>query len=58
MPEEQRVFPDERSRTHQDVIEKLGVDICFGGIGINGHVAFNEASDEMTRMSFSTTPVW
>ena len=23
------------------------MDICFGGIGINGHVAFNEASDEL-----------
>ena len=31
------------------MIKKLGgVDICFGGIGINGHVAFNEASDTMT----------
>lgn len=50
MPEEQRVFPDPKDPGHiQDVIEKLGgVDICFGGIGINGHVAFNEASDEMT----------
>jgi len=32
-------------------IEKLineigGVDICFGGVGINGHVAFNEPVDE------------
>jgi glucosamine-6-phosphate deaminase len=34
-------------------IEKLineigGVDICFGGVGINGHIAFNEAMDEKT----------
>lgn len=54
MPEEQRVFPDPKDPGHiQDVIEKLGgVDICFGGIGINGHMAFNEASDEMTPDEF------
>ena len=33
-------------------VNNLGVDICFGGIGINGHVAFNEASDEMTPDEF------
>lgn len=34
--------PDELSK----VIEGLGgVDICFGGIGINGHIAFNEPMD-------------
>lgn len=54
MPEEQRIFPDPKNLTHiQDMIEKLGgVDICFGGIGINGHVAFNEASDTMTPDEF------
>ena len=24
------------------ISELKGVDICFGGIGINGHIAFNE----------------
>ncbi len=54
MPEEQRIFPDPKNLTNiQDMIEKLGgVDICFGGIGINGHVAFNEASDTMTPDEF------
>lgn len=54
MPEEQRIFPDPKNLTHiQETIEKLGgVDICFGGIGINGHVAFNEASDTMTPDEF------
>lgn len=49
MPEEQRVFPDPNKLDYiPKLIEKLGgVDICFGGIGINGHVAFNEASDEL-----------
>ena len=54
MPEEQRIFPDPKNLTHiKDMIKKLGgVDICFGGIGINGHVAFNEASDTMTPDEF------
>lgn len=54
MPEEQRIFPDPNNTTHiQEVIEKLGgVDICFGGIGINGHVAFNEAQDDLTGEEF------
>jgi len=41
---ENRVFPDPRA---PEAIGKLidargGVDVCFGGIGINGHMAFNE----------------
>lgn len=44
MPKEQRIFPDPDDLEHIDkVIEKHGkVDCCFGGIGITGHVAFNE----------------
>lgn len=43
-PEANRVFPDPNNC---DAIGKLieergGVDACFGGIGINGHMAFNE----------------
>lgn len=54
MPEEQRVFPDpDRVEYIPQLIEKLGgVDICFGGIGINGHVAFNEADATMTNGEF------
>lgn len=54
MPEEQRVFPDPNNLTYiPELIEKLGgVDICFGGIGINGHVAFNEASDTLSPEEF------
>lgn len=41
---ENRVFPDPRTpETVGRVIAKRGgVDACFGGIGINGHIAFNE----------------
>lgn len=54
MPPQQRVFPDPQDLEHiQKLIKELGgVDICFGGIGINGHVAFNEAQDELTPEEF------
>lgn len=54
MPESQRVFPDPENITYiPELIERLGgVDICFGGIGINGHVAFNEACDELSPEEF------
>ncbi len=54
MPEEQRVFPDPNNPSYvPELIEKLGgVDIAFGGIGINGHVAFNEADGSLTNEAF------
>lgn len=54
MPEEQRVFPDPENTAYiPQLIEELGgVDICFGGIGINGHVAFNEADPSLTPEEF------
>ena len=54
MPEDQRVFPDPETLDYiPNLIEKLGgVDICFGGIGINGHVAFNEADPSMSPEEF------
>lgn len=55
MPEDQRIFPDPKDPDHiRRVIEQLGgVDIAFGGIGINGHLAFNEAQDELTAEEFA-----
>jgi|ERR1041385_1516318 glucosamine-6-phosphate deaminase len=43
-PPGQQVFPDPRSLSS---VPKLigargGVDVCFAGVGINGHLAFNE----------------
>lgn len=54
MPEQQRVFPNPENLTQiPELIETMGgVDICFGGIGINGHVAFNEASEELSPEAF------
>ena len=47
MPESQRHFPVPGKETEYDKkIEELGgVDLCLGGLGINGHVAFNEAAE-------------
>lgn len=55
MPPEQRVFPDPADPGRVDrLIEELGgVDIAFGGIGINGHLAFNEAREDMTAREFA-----
>lgn len=41
---ENRVFPNPRDpeAISQLIARRGGVDACFGGIGINGHVAFNE----------------
>ncbi|MCQ2453456.1 MAG: glucosamine-6-phosphate isomerase [Clostridia bacterium] len=58
MPPEQRIFPDPKDPGRiARVIEQLGgVDIAFGGIGINGHLAFNEAQDELTPEQFAALP--
>ncbi len=58
---ENRVFPDP---SNLPAIQKLidrrgGVDACFGGIGFNGHIAFNEPpepGEEMGDSSFAALP--
>ena len=48
MPESQRLFPTVGREAEFDaLIEELGgVDLCLGGLGINGHIAFNEPPEE------------
>ena len=48
MPESQRHFPEPGKEAEYDkMIEDLGgIDLCMGGLGINGHVAFNEAAED------------
>lgn len=43
-PPEHRIFPDPRdcSAVQRLIDARGGVDVTFGGIGINGHIAFNE----------------
>jgi glucosamine-6-phosphate deaminase len=60
-PLEHRVFPDPaRPGAIQKLIDSRGgVDACFGGIGINGHIAFNEppeAGKEMSLEKFAALP--
>ena len=58
MPEEQRIFPDPADPEKSDrLLEELGgADICFGGIGITGHLAFNEPLPGMKPEEFAGLP--
>lgn len=61
MPKEQRLFPCVgKEKEYDSLIESLGgVDLCVGGLGINGHIAFNEAAEEndpITAEQFSNLP--
>jgi glucosamine-6-phosphate deaminase len=52
-PSENRIFPDP---ANPKAIAKLitsrgGVDACFGGIGINGHLGFNEPPEPGVEIS-------
>ncbi len=56
-----RVFPDPArcGQLEQTIAERGGVDACFGGIGINGHMAFNEPpepGEEVTVEQFADRP--
>lgn len=52
-PLEHRIFPDPvQPEAIQKLIEQRGgVDACFGGIGINGHIAFNEPPEPGQKIS-------
>lgn len=54
VPEEQRIFPDPNNtqRIPELITQLGGVDAVFGGIGINGHLAFNEANPELSIDEF------
>lgn len=67
MPESQRHFPCPGQEAAFDrLIRELGgVDMCFGGLGINGHVAFNEppeadapmGADEFAALGTRVLPI-
>lgn len=48
VPEENRFFPEpgNEGRVQEKIRELGGVDLCQGGFGINGHIAFNEPPEE------------
>ena len=53
MPREQRLFPAVgKEAEYDEMIAALGgVDLCLGGLGINGHLAFNEPPEPGCEMS-------
>ena len=53
MPENQRLFPEPGKEADYDaLLESLGgADVCYGGVGINGHIAFNEAAEPSDAIS-------
>ena len=55
VPENQRIFPDPKDPGRlTKLLDSLGgADLCVGGIGINGHLAFNEPKKEMSTAEFS-----
>jgi len=53
VPEDRRIFPEpgDEERIEQ-IIRKAGkLDLCWGGVGINGHIAFNEPPEPGVVMS-------
>ena len=58
MPESQRHFPEVgKEKEFDDMLEALGgADLCLGGLGINGHVAFNEPEDTLSPDDFAELP--
>lgn len=54
LKEEQVYFPDESNLDRlEELTDDIGpLDACFGGIGIHGHVAFNEPEDGVSRMGY------
>jgi len=52
-PPENCVFPDPQDpdAVGRTIAARGGVDVCFGGIGINGHIAFNEPPDPGENIS-------
>jgi glucosamine-6-phosphate deaminase len=60
-PGPQRIFPDPHDvAAVPRAIERLGgVDVCFGGVGITGHVAFNdppEPGEPLDEPAFAALP--
>jgi len=56
-----RVFPDpaDPAAVGRLIAERGGADVCFGGVGINGHIAFNEPPEpgqECTLEAFAALP--
>ena len=53
MPESQRLFPEpSHEKETDDLIDSFGkVDCCLTGVGINGHIAFNEPAPPEEKLA-------
>lgn len=52
MPKSQRLFPVPGKEEQADrLIEEMGADLCLTGVGINGHIAFNEPPEADDKIS-------
>lgn len=49
MPPEQRIFPtpENLSELPEMIARAGGIEVCYGGIGIHGHIAFNEPGPDV-----------
>jgi glucosamine-6-phosphate deaminase len=47
MPNSQRIFPtpENLAKLPRMIADAGGIEVCYGGVGIHGHVAFNEPED-------------
>jgi glucosamine-6-phosphate deaminase len=52
VPPDQIIFPDPQdpALSARKMAELGGVDVCYGGFGINGHVAFNEPPEPAEKL--------
>lgn len=48
--------PDQPESVEAVIRERGGVGACFGGIGLNGHIAFNEPRPELESAEFASLP--
>lgn len=56
IPKAQRIFPKpgKEDEIYKLITELGGVDVAYGGIGINGHIAFNEPPEDDVVMDNDT----
>lgn len=61
VPEDHRIFPEpgKESRIWEEIQRHGKLDMCWGGVGITGHIAFNEPPEpgvSMTNEEFKALP--
>jgi len=59
-PESAQIFPDPLApeKTTQLIESLEGVDVCFGGVGITGHIAFNDPPEPGHAVEIAQCAAW